>query len=320
MLKGVAAARPDLVVPTRNPRVMKAPWAPVAGKVGIVMGGGAGHEPPSVGYIGRNMLDAVAVGEVFTSPSAQAFADAFRAADGGAGVACLFGNYAGDVMNVKLARRIVEGEGIPVETVIANDDVASAPPDQAERRRGLAGEILMWKVGGATAAQGGDLGTVIAAAQKAVNSTRSVGVGLTPCTIPAVGHPNFEIRPGTMELGIGHHGEPGVRTIELLPARDIARVTLDLILPDLPFSAKDEVAVLVSGLGATPLMEQYILYGHIADRLAEANIRVWRVYVGNLFTSLDMMGVTVTVMRLDDDLKACLALPIETIGLTQVAG
>jgi phosphoenolpyruvate---glycerone phosphotransferase subunit DhaK len=320
MLTGVVAARPDLVIPASNPRVLKTPWAPIEGKVGIVTGGGSGHEPSSVGYLGKNMLDAVAVGEVFTSPSAQAFADAFRAADGGAGVACLYGNYAGDVMNVKLARRMVEREGINVETVIAKDDVASAPPDEADKRRGVAGELLMWKVAGARAALGGDLATVISAAQKAIDSTRSVGIGLQPCTIPAVGHPNFEIKPGTMEVGIGHHGEPGVQTTELRPARDIARLTLDIVLPDLPFVAGDEVAVLVSGLGATPLMELYILYRHLAEMLGSANLSVWRSYVGNYFTSLDMMGVTVTVMRLDDELKECLSLPTVSIGMTVVAG
>ncbi len=320
MLKGVVAARPDLLAPTANVRVLKAPWAPIEGKVGIVTGGGSGHEPSSLGYIGRNMVDAVAVGEVFTSPAAQAFADAFRAADGGAGVACLFGNYAGDKMNVTLARRMVQREGIRVETVIANDDAASSPRDEADKRRGLAGEILMWKVGGATAAQGGDLDTVIAAAQKANDWTRSIGVGLAPCTIPAVGHPNFEIRPGTMELGIGHHGEPGVQVTDLRPARDIARLMLDIVLPDLPFVANDEVVVLVSGLGATPLMELNILYGHIAEMLADAKLNVWRAYVGNYFTSLDMMGVTVTAMRLDEELKACLAMPTVSIALTQVAG
>ena len=264
------------------------------------------------------MVDAVAVGEIFTSPSASAFLNAFRAADAGAGVACLYGNYAGDNMNVKLARRSAEKEGIRVETVVANDDVPSAPRDERAQRRGVAGEVLMWKVGGARAALGGTLDEVIAAAQKAIDSTRSIGVGLTPCTIPAVGKPNFSIEPGMMEVGIGHHGEPGVLVEPLKPARDIARLMMDVILPDLPFERGDEVAVLVSGLGATPVMELYILFDHLATMAAEAGLSIYRPYVGNYFTSLEMMGATVTVMRLDDELKACLDLEADSVGLRQL--
>ncbi len=197
--------------------------APVPGKVGVVTGGGSGHKPAFIGYIGRNMVDAVAVGEIFTSPSAKAFYDAFKAADGGAGVACLYGNYAGDNMNVKMAKRMAAADGIRVETVIANDDVPSAPADERDKRRGVAGEVLMWKIGGAKAATGAPLDEVIRAAQKAIDNTRSVGVGLTPCTIPAVGKPNFAIEPGKMEMGIGHHGEPGVAVTDLAPCRRYSR-------------------------------------------------------------------------------------------------
>jgi len=318
MLRGFLKAHPDLVAATGNPRVLRAAGAPVAGKVGVVTGGGSGHKPAFIGYLGRNMVDAVAVGEIFTSPSAQAFFDAFRAADGGAGVACLYGNYAGDTMNVKLARRMAEKAGIRVETVVADDDVPSAPAAERARRRGVAGEVLMWKVGGARAATGGSLEQVIGVAQRAIDNTRSVGVGLTPCTIPAVGHPNFTIEPGMMELGIGHHGEPGVSVQPLRPAREVARQMLDIILPDLPFAAGDEVVVLVSGLGATPVMELYILFDHVADALAEAGIRIHRPYVGNYFTSLEMMGATVTLLRLDDELKACIDLEADSMGLRQL--
>jgi dihydroxyacetone kinase-like protein len=317
MLRGFVAAHPDLVAPTDNLRVLRYKAAPVAGKVGVVTGGGSGHKPAFIGYIGRNMLDAVAVGEVFTSPSAKAFLDAFRAADGGAGVACLYGNYAGDNLNVTLARREAERLGITVGTVVANDDVASAPPGETPKRRGVAGEVLMWKVGSAKAAQGASLDEVIAVSQKAIDSTRSVGVGLTPCTIPAVGKPNFQIVPGTMEVGIGHHGEPGVRVEGLTPARSMARMMLDIVLPDLPFTNGDEVVVLVSGLGATPVMELYILFGHIEEMLRDGGMHIHRAYVGNYFTSLEMMGATVTVMRLDDELKACIDLEAESIGLRQ---
>jgi dihydroxyacetone kinase-like protein len=317
MLKGFLKAHPDIVTSTDNPRVVKFADAPVAGKVGIVTGGGSGHKPAFIGYVGKNMCDAVAVGEIFSSPSAQAFLDAFKAANSGAGVACLYGNYAGDNMNVKMAKRMAEKEGIRVETVVANDDVASAPKTERDKRRGVAGEVLMWKVGGARAALGGSLEEVIAAAQKAIDNTRSVGVGLTPCTIPAVGKPNFTIEEGKMEMGIGHHGEPGVEISDLKSADEIAQSIMDLILPDLPFEQGDEVVVLLSGLGATPVMELYILYNKVEAILAEHGISVYRPYVGNYFTSLEMMGATVTVMKLDDELKTLIDLEAKSMGLTQ---
>jgi dihydroxyacetone kinase-like protein len=317
MLKGFVKCHTDLVAATDNPRVLKYAKAPVPGKVGVVTGGGSGHKPAFIGYIGRNMVDAVAVGEIFTSPSAKAFYDAFKAADGGAGVACLYGNYAGDNMNVKLAKRMAAADGIRVETVVANDDVPSAPKTEREKRRGVAGEVLMWKIGGAKATSGAPLDEVIRAAQKAIDATRSVGVGLTPCTIPAVGKPNFAIEPGKMEMGIGHHGEPGVAVTDLKPAAEIARDMLDLILPDLPFAAGDEVVVLVSGLGATPVMELYILYDTVFDILADQGITVHRSYLGNLFTSLEMMGVTLTLMKLDDELKTLVDVEADCMGLKQ---
>ena len=220
---GFVRAHRDLVrLDPANPRVIVSRTAPVSGKVGIVTGGGSGHEPAFIGYTGRNMVDAVAVGELFSSPTAKSFADAMRAADGGAGVAVLYGNYAGDNMNVKMAAGMLEKEGIEVATVVANDDVCSAPLSEREKRRGVAGEIFMWKIGSAVAAKGGTLADVQAAAQKAIDSVRSVGVGLGPCTLPAVGHPNFQIEPGTMEVGIGHHGEPGTRVEPLKSANAVA--------------------------------------------------------------------------------------------------
>lgn len=316
MLKGFVKAHPDLVKQGDNPRVIQSAAAPIAGKVGVVTGGGSGHKPAFVGYVGKNLCDAVAVGEVFSSPTANAFYEAFKAADGGKGVACLYGNYAGDNMNVKIAMELAEDDGLVVKTVVANDDVPSAPKTERNKRRGVAGEVLMWKVGGAKAALGGTLDEVVAAAQKAIDNTRSVGIGLTPCTIPAVGHPNFEIKPGTMEVGIGHHGEPGVAVTELKPAKDIAREMVDIVLPDMPFAAGDELAVLVSGLGATPVMELYILYDEIEKLLAERGIKVYKALVGNYFTSLEMMGATFTAMKLDDELKQLLDLPCESMGLT----
>ncbi len=317
MLEGYRKANADLVASTGNPRVLKYRGAPVAGKVGIVTGGGSGHKPAFIGYIGRHMVDAVAVGEIFTSPPAQMFFDAFKAASAGKGVACLYGNYSGDVMNVRLAIEMASEEGIEVKTVVANDDVPSAPRDRRETRRGVAGEILMWKVGGARAAMGGSLEEVAAAAQKAIDNTRSMGVGLSACTIPAVGHPNFTVEPGKMEVGIGHHGEPGLEVVELESAERIAARMVGMIVPDLPFKGGDEVVALISGLGSTPLLELYILYGEVERLLADRGIRVYRPYVGNYFTSLEMAGVTLTVMRLDEELKACVDYPADSMGLRQ---
>ena len=316
MLKGIVKVHPDIVKPTDNPKTLKSAYAPVKGKVGIVTGGGSGHEPAFLGYLGKNMCDAVAIGELFSSPTAKAFYDAFHAADGGNGVACLYGNYAGDNMNVKMAIELAEDDDLEVKIVVANDDVASAPKSEREKRRGVAGEIFMWKIGAAKAALGGNLDEVIAAAQKAIDNTRSVGIGLTPCTLPAVGHPNFEIKPGTMELGIGHHGEPGVEITELKTADEMAKTMLDVILPDMPFEKGDDVAVLVSGLGATPVMELYILYNKVEEILAEQGIKVYRPFVGNYFTSLEMMGVTTSIMKLDDELKELLDLECKSIGMT----
>nr|WP_228122062.1 dihydroxyacetone kinase subunit DhaL [Variovorax paradoxus] len=317
MLGGWLLAHTDSVaVLPGNPRVVKRARAPERGKVGVVTGGGSGHEPAFLGYVGDGMVDAVAVGEIFSSPTAKSFLDAIRTADGGAGVACLYGNYAGDNMNVGMARQMAEREGIVVKTVVANDDVPSAAKGDEARRRGVAGEIFMWKVGAAKAALGGSLDEVIAAAQKAIGNTRSIGVGLSACVIPAVGKANFHIEPGTMEVGIGHHGEPGIDVRATATAAEMAQLMLDVVLPDLPFGAGDRVAVLISGLGATPVMELYILYGEIAQRLGAKGITVAFNQVGNLFTSLEMMGVTLTVMKLDDELETCLKHPCRSVGLS----
>lgn len=319
MLKGWLVAHADTVVATDNSRVVKRARAPEAGKVGVVTGGGSGHEPAFLGYVGDGMVDAVAIGEIFSSPTAKSFLDAMRAANGGAGVACLYGNYAGDNMNVKMAMSMAEREGITVKTVVANDDVPSAPKGDEAKRRGVAGEILMWKVGAAKAAMGGSLDEVIAAAQKAIDNTRSIGIGLSACIIPAVGHANFTIEHGNMEVGIGHHGEPGIDVRKTVSASEMAELMLKVVLPDLPFGKGDRVALLVSGLGATPIMELYILYGELAKRLEAQGITVVFNKVGNLFTSLEMMGVTLTMMKVDDELEACLKAPCDCVGIN-VAG
>lgn len=317
MINGFIKAHKDIIEKTENNRVLKYKKAPIKNKVGIVTGGGSGHKPAFIGYIGENMVDAVAIGEIFSSPTAKAFYDAFKTVDSGKGVACLYGNYAGDNMNVKMAIKMAEKDGIAVKIVIANDDVASAPKEERNKRRGVAGEVLMWKIAGAKAALGGNLDEVISVAQKAIDNTKSIGIGLTPCTIPALGKPNFVIEEGKMELGIGHHGEPGIKVIDLKTADEIAEMMLDIILPDLPFVSNNEVVVLISGLGATPVMELYILYAKIAEILANKNIKIYKPYVGDYFTSLEMMGVTVTLMKVDNELKELIDLSANSMGFKQ---
>ena len=317
MLEAFVKVHSDLVSPTENERVIKYKEAPIKGKVGIVTGGGSGHKPAFVGYVGRNMVDAVACGEIFSSPPAQMFFDAIKEANGGKGVAILYGNYAGDNMNVAMAMDQAEDEGIVVKKVVANDDVPSASKGQEDKRRGVAGEILMWKVGGAKAALGASLDEVIAAAQKAIDNTRSMGIGLAPCAIPEVGHPNFTIEEGKMEVGIGHHGEPGIEVCDLEPSAKIAQRFCDVILPDLPFERGDEVVVLISGLGSTPVMEQYIVYNDVEKILTEKGIKIYISYVGNYFTSLEMAGITCTLMKLDDELKVCMDYECDSVGLRQ---
>ena len=316
MVKGFLKAHDDLIVKNeKNDRVVQYKNAPVEGKVGLVTGGGSGHEPAFLGYVGENMMDAVAVGEVFSSPSAQAFYDAFMAADSGKGVACLFGNYAGDNMNVKMASRKAKKQGVTVKYVTATDDVASSPKETKEKRHGIAGGVFMWKVGGAKAAKGADLDEVIATAQKAVDNTRSICVGLSPCAIPAVGHPNFDIKEGDMEFGIGHHGEPGINVQKLKPAKEIANDMAKAVIDDLEPADGDEVAVLLSGLGATPIMELYVLYDEIEAYLKEQGLSIYKVLIGDYVTSLDMNGAALTVMKLDEELKELLDYDAKAPGL-----
>ena len=317
MVEGYVDAHKDKVRALSEARVVVRKDAPVNGKVGIVTGGGSGHKPAFIGYVGKGMVDAVAAGEIFTSPPAIAFYHSFKAADGGKGVACLYGNYAGDVMNVDMAVEMAEDDGITVKQVIANDDVPSAPKGDEDKRRGVAGEILMWKIGSAMAEKGGSLDEVIEAAQKAIDNTRSMGVGLSPCIIPAVGKPNFTLGENEMEVGIGHHGEPGIKKMEIKTADEVAGMMLDIILPDLPFEKGNDVCLLMSGLGSTPLLELYIVYRKVSMLLAEKGINVYRAYVDNYFTSLEMAGVTLTLMRLDEQLKQLLDVPADAVHFKQ---
>lgn len=302
----------DIVAPTDCPRALRYARAPVAGKVGVVSGGGWGHDPAFMGYLGEHMLDAVAIGNTFTPPSMESFRAAFRAADAGMGVVCLYGNYAGDVVNCEEAIRQVAQEGIHVESVIANDDIATPEPGT---RRGTTGEVLLWKIGGAAASMGYGRKEVAAAAQKALRSMRSIGVGLASCIIPEVGRPNYLIEKGTMEIGVGHHGMPGIDTCKLKTADDAADIMLAEITKDMPLVRGERVVVMISSLGNTMLSELHILYGRIHDMLGVRGVPIHRGLVGNYFTSLDMMGATLTIMKLDDELCRLMDYPCRPASL-----
>ncbi len=307
-IDGYAAAFPCQVRKAGCQSVVRAD-APIPGKVSVVIGGGSGHEPLFMGYLGRGFADGCAVGNIFTSPSPDVILEATRAAFGGAGVIYLYGNYSGDIMNFDLAAEEAAEEGIRVESVRITDDVASAPRDQWERRRGIAGDFFVMKAAGARAEQRATLEEVCVTARKANENTRSMGVALSSCSIPASGRPIFQLADDEMELGLGIHGEPGQKRSKILSADAVTEHLVSRILEDLPFHSGDEVAVLVNGLGSTPLAELYIVFRRAAHLLADAGIRIHRSYVGEYSTSLEMAGASITLMRLDDDLRALVDAP-----------
>jgi phosphoenolpyruvate---glycerone phosphotransferase subunit DhaK len=308
MLEGVLLAHPQSLRAVA-PRVLVRADAPRAGKVAIVTGGGSGHLPLFMGYVGTGLADGVAVGDVFASPSSEQILEATRGVSGGAGVVYLYGNYSGDVMNFDLAAELAELEGIETATFIAADDVASAPAGSEGRRRGVAGIAFLYKVAGAIAEAGGSLAEVVAALGKAAGGLRSMGVALSPCTLPAAGAPTFELPVGEMEIGMGIHGEPGVRRGALEPAAEIARQLAERILADLPYGSGDQVAVLVNGLGATPAEELYVLYRSIHAALGAAGVTVRRAWVGEYATSLEMAGASVSLMKVDEEILGLLDAP-----------
>ena len=282
-----------------------------AGKVGIVSGGGSGHLPVFCGYIGKGLLDACAIGDVFASPSAEQMADAIRAAHSGAGVLRVYGNYGGDIMNFDMAGELVEFEDIDCTTVILADDVASAPPQEAGKRRGVAGMVYAFKIAGAAAEEGLDLAGVTAAAQKAADACRSIGVALTPCTVPQAGTPTFQIGDDEMEMGMGLHGEPGVWRGTLKSADEIAGEIMDRLLADRELSSGERVSVMVNSLGATPPEELYILYRTIKARIEAAGALITMPLIGRYATSMEMTGVSVTLCVLDDELENWLHSPCD---------
>lgn len=283
--------------------------SPIKGKVGIVTGGGSGHIPVFLGYVGPGLADGVAIGNVFSSPSSDAIYAATKEVNGGRGVLYLFGNYAGDSMSFDMARELADLDGIPVEIAKVCDDVASAPQEEAHRRRGVAGLFFSYKVVGAKAAQGACLQEVKATADKVIANTRSMGVALSSCTVPAAGKPTFSLGEDEMEIGMGIHGEPGMERTKIKSADEVAEILVKRVISDLPFARGDEVAVLVNSLGATPPEELYIIYSKVHDILSDCGISVYRRYIGEYATSMEMAGCSVSLLRLDEEMKALLDAP-----------
>lgn len=311
MLEGMVAAHPEYYAQPVS-RVIARAGGATRGKVGIVTGGGSGHLPIFTGYVGKGLLDACAIGNVFASPSAEHMAEAIRAADGGAGVLRLYGNYGGDVMNFDMAGEMVEMENdIRTTTVVLADDVVSAPKEEAAKRRGVAGMVYAFKIAGAHAETGADLDEVTRVAQKAVDACRSIGMALTPCTIPQAGKPTFEIGENEMEMGMGIHGEPGIWRDAIRPADAIADEMIERLLADQPLGRGDRISILVNSLGATPAEELYILYRHAKKLLDKAGVEIVMPLVGRYATSMEMTGATITIIKLDDELERLLKAPAE---------
>jgi dihydroxyacetone kinase-like protein len=312
MIEGILAAHPrHLRVAEGSPRSVVARNGPRPGKVGIIVGGGSGHEPTFLGYVGQGLADACPAGNVFASPPPDPILACIREVNGGAGVLFQYGNYAGDVMNFDMAAEMAAMEDIEVRTVLTTDDVASAPRGEREKRRGVAGNFFVFKAGGAAADRMLPLDEVERIARKANDETYTVGVALSPCSLPQTRVPNFEIGPEEMEIGMGIHGEPGVSRAPLRPADDVVDEIVDRIFADMAPSPGERVAVLVNGLGATPLMELYIMNRRLKARLDDAGLGVHATWVGNYCTSLEMAGASITLHRLDGELQAMLDHPCD---------
>ena len=310
MLEGILAAHPDQLkaVPSDSRAIVRAD-APVDGKVAILTGGGSGHLPVFLGYVGKGLADGVAVGNVFSSPSAESMYEATMATNSGAGAMYLYGNYSGDVMNFDMAAEMAAMDEIRVETVLASDDVASAPRKEWTRRRGIAGILFAYKIAGACAETGADLDEVVRITKKAVAATATMGVALSPCTLPMAGVPTFTIGDQEMEIGMGIHGEAGVRRGPLESADAIADQLARAVIDDQPFRKGDSVGVLINGLGATPPEELYILYRRVKQILDAEGISVHRKYIGEYATSLEMAGASLSLLKLDDELTPLLDAP-----------
>ncbi|MBM2614717.1 dihydroxyacetone kinase subunit DhaK [Actinoplanes sp. LDG1-06] len=314
-LHGIAAAHPQLRVDFEN-RVIVRGDAPVRGKVGLISGGGSGHEPLHGGFVGPGMLDAACAGEVFTSPVPDQMVAATQAVDGGAGVLHIVKNYTGDVMNFELAAEMVAADqGTEVVAVVIDDDVAVQDSLYTAGRRGVGATVLVEKIAGAAAEEGRPLAEVAEVARKVNTYARSMGLALTSCTVPAAGRPTFELPDDQMEVGIGIHGEPGRRRVPVAPANEIAEMLVSPILSDLDYTGGDGVIAFVNGMGATPLIELYLMFNEVTQLLAKNGIPVARSLVGPYITSLDMAGCSVTLLKADDELLRLWDAPVNTPAL-----
>ncbi len=314
-MHGMAAAHPELLSAHLDPNYITRAGSPRAGKVAIVSGGGSGHEPLHGGFVGLGMLDAACPGPVFTSPTPDQVLAATQAVDGGAGALHIVKNYTGDVLNFETAAELAQAEDIAVESVVINDDVAVKDSLYTAGRRGVGGTVLAEKIVGAAAERGDDLASVKALCERVNSGARSMGMAITPCTVPHAGKPTFELAENEMEIGIGIHGEPGRERLPMEPADAIVERLLSPVIEDLPFQNDDEVLLFVNGMGGTPLMELYLAYRHAEEVLSGHGIRVKRRLVGNYITSLEMQGISVTLLRLDDEMVRLWDAPVDTPAL-----
>jgi dihydroxyacetone kinase-like protein len=313
-LVGIAAAHPELKVDHAN-RIIYRGTATRPGKVALISGGGSGHEPLHGGFVGLGMLDAACCGEIFTSPTPDQMLEATKVADSGAGVLHIVKNYTGDVMNFEMAAELAESEtGVKVATVVTNDDVAVEDSTWTAGRRGVGVTVLLEKIVGAAAEEGRDLDSLVALANRVNGAGRSMGMALTSGTVPSAGKPTFDLPDDMMEIGVGIHGEPGRSRVPLAGAAEIAQMLVDPILADLDFRGSPSI-VMLNGMGGTPLIELYLMYGEVARLLDKAGVTVARTLVGNYITSLDMAGCSVTVLKVDDELLKLWDAPVNTSGL-----
>ncbi len=310
MLEGIEASDLDRFKKLEGWNVITRRSAPEE-KVALVSGGGSGHEPTHAGYVGEGMLDAAVSGDVFTSPTPDTVYEAIKAVDGGEGVFLVIKNYSGDVMNFEMAEDMAAADGIETEHVVVNDDVAVEDSLYTEGRRGVGGTIFVHKAAGALAEQGADLEEIKRVAEKVVDNVRSKGMALYPCRVPSADESTFELEEDEMELGIGIHGEPGTERTKVKSADEIVDNLVNSVVEDLPFEADDEVAAIVNGMGGTPLMELYIANRRVHQLLGEKNIDIYKTFVGDYMTSLEMAGMSVTLLKLDDELKELLDAPTE---------
>lgn len=309
MLDGLVAAHPSLELCGASRRVIRRAGGARPGKVGIASGGGSGHLPLFTGYVGHGLLDSCSIGNVFEGPNLESCMEAIRYADGGRGVLCLYGNYGGDRMNFDMAGEMLEPEGIVTRTVLGADDIASAGPDEAAKRRGVAGLILAYKTAGAAAEAGADLDEVARVATKTAAVTRTIGVALAPCQVPTASAPTFSLGADEIEMGMGIHGEPGIWRDRLKPADALVDEMLERLIAEAPSKASDRVVVLVNSLGATPIEELFILYRRVAGGLGERGISVARPLVGAFVTSMEMAGASISLCFVDEELERLIGAP-----------